>query len=115
MYIKELILSSIILIILDIFYLYNTKNNINYKKLILYYSILIFGINYFIIQKRNTFNEAFMLGIFVFSFVYLMNNDNNALDILWGGLLFGLTTCITYSFTKQEINFENIHPASIIN
>jgi len=113
MYIKELILSSIILIILDIFYLYNTKNNINYK--IVYYLVLIFGINYFIIQKRNTFNEAFMLGIFVFSVVYLMNNDNNVLDVLWGGLLFGLTTCITYSFTKQEINFENIHPASIIN
>jgi len=68
------------------------------------YIILIFGINYFIIQKKRIVSDAALLGFLIYG-VY--NFTNLALfskwsvllsivDTMWGAVLFGLTTGIVY-------------------
>lgn len=118
-WIKEIIISSIVLLILDGAYI--TLNQRAFENqvasvqrvilqvkilgVIICYFFLIFGLNYFIISKKRSLVDAFLLGLIVYA-VY--DSTNYALfkqwkpllaimDAIWGGTLFALTTFITYS------------------
>lgn len=111
-----MLLSAIILITVDFFYLNVIKNyflnqiklvqgsepKINYLGVALCYIFLITGINYFIIKPKKSVSDAFLLGMVIYG-VY--ETTNYALlknwsiltvfiDTLWGGLLFAFTTYI---------------------
>jgi len=68
------------------------------------YVFLIFGINYFIIQKNRSVKDAALLGLVIYA-VYEFTNLSlfknwsyltAFIDTLWGAVLFGLTTGIVY-------------------
>lgn len=69
------------------------------------YAFLIFGLNYFILSKRRSILEAFLLGLVIYG-VYDSTNlaifkkwDTKMalMDGLWGGILFALTAAIVYA------------------
>jgi uncharacterized membrane protein len=118
-WIKEIIISSIALLILDGAYITLNQRafenqiasvqrvilQVNLLGAIICYFFLIFGLNYFIISKKRTLLDAFLFGLIIYA-VY--DSTNYALfkqwkpllaimDAIWGGLLFALTTFITYS------------------
>lgn len=118
-WIKEIIISSIALLILDGAYITLNQRafenqiasvqrvilHVNLLGAIICYFFLIFGLNYFIISKKRTLLDAFLFGLIIYA-VY--DSTNYALfkqwkpllaimDAIWGGLLFALTTFITYS------------------
>ncbi len=111
-----LLISAIVFVVLDYFYLNLTKNyfenqvqlvqgsplKLNYLGAILCYIFLIFGINYFIIKPKRSIQDAFLLGLIIYA---VFETTNLALfskwswftvliDSLWGGTLFALTTYI---------------------
>ena len=113
---KLLIISAIIFIVMDSVYLYVIKNyfanqiikvqgspmKINITATLICYVILIFGINYFIIQPRRSVQDAFLLGLVIYG---VFETTNMALftkwawltvliDTLWGGILFAVNTSI---------------------
>jgi uncharacterized membrane protein len=73
---------------------------------LLCYILLILGINYFIIDQKKSVLDAFLLGILIYgvyettSYAILdkWNMQAVALDTLWGGVLFAITTKATYAF-----------------
>jgi uncharacterized membrane protein len=73
---------------------------------VLCYILLIFGLNYFIIDKKKSAADAFLLGLVIYgvyettNYTILKNWSAHAvvLDTLWGGVLMALTTKITYLF-----------------
>jgi uncharacterized membrane protein len=74
------------------------------------YIILIFGINYFIIQRHRSVKDAALLGFIIYG-VYEFTNmalfkDWSILTVIidttWGTVLFALTTAIIY---KLEMFF----------
>jgi uncharacterized membrane protein len=118
-WIKEIIISSIAMLILDGAYIALNQRafenqvasvqrvilQVNLVGAIICYFFLIFGLNYFIISKKRTLLDAFLFGLIIYA-VY--DSTNYALfkqwkpllaimDAIWGGLLFALTTFITYS------------------
>jgi uncharacterized membrane protein len=118
-WIKEIIISSITLLILDAAYISLNQRAfenqvasvqrviLQVKPLgaIICYFFLIFGLNYFIISKKRPLIDAFLFGLIIYA-VY--DSTNYALfkqwkpllaimDAVWGGSLFALTTFITYS------------------
>jgi uncharacterized membrane protein len=68
------------------------------------YVILIFGINYFIIQKKRSVSDAALLGFVIygtydFTNLALLSNWSvllSIVDTMWGAVLFGLTTAFVY-------------------
>jgi uncharacterized membrane protein len=113
---KLLIISAIVFIVMDSVYLYVIKNyfanqikivqgshmKLNITATLFCYVILIFGINYFIIQPRRSVQDAFLLGLLIYG---VFETTNMALftkwawitvimDTLWGGILFAVTTSI---------------------
>jgi uncharacterized membrane protein len=68
------------------------------------YIILIFGINYFIIQKKRSVSDAALLGfviygVYNFTNLALFSNWSillSIVDTMWGAVLFGLTSGIVY-------------------
>lgn len=122
MEIKKIILSAIILIIVDSVYLHlfsnfygNIVNSIQNKPMkvkiysaIICYLFLVFGLNYFILNKNESLLSAFLLGIVIYG---VFESTNMAifenwgllpflLDTIWGGLLFLITTYISYKLLK---------------
>ena len=118
MKLKQIIVSGVAMLLLDFVYLsafagffnrlitsiQGSKIKFNAVGAILCYILLIGGLNYFIISKRKSIQEAFILGIVIYG-VYETTNlaiiskwspKAVALDTLWGGILFALTTKITY-------------------
>ena len=118
-WIKEIIISSIVMLILDGAYISLNQRSfenqvasvqrviLQVKPLgaIICYFFLIFGLNYFIISKKRSLFDAFLFGLIIYA-VY--DSTNYALfkqwkpllaimDAVWGGSLFALTTFITYS------------------
>jgi uncharacterized membrane protein len=109
-----LLLSAIILVSLDYIYLGFIKDffskqvqsvqgsplKINYLGVILCYIFLIIGLNYFIIKPKRSVQDAFLLGLIIYSVFETTNwalfKDWSILtvliDSLWGGILFALTT-----------------------
>lgn len=114
----QYLLTAIIFVILDGFYLnlvkaYFNKQvksiqgsdiQINIIATGLVYVVLIYGLNYFIIRKNKSVQEAALLGFFtyaVYEFTNLALFKNWSIftviiDTLWGTVLFGLTTAIVY-------------------
>lgn len=72
------------------------------------YVFLIFGLYYFIVKPHRPVGDAVLLGLVIYgvyettSYAILKNWKLNivAMDTLWGGALFGLTTIITYGSMK---------------
>jgi len=73
------------------------------------YFLLITGLWYFILRERRSIIEAFFFGIVIYgvyestSYATLKNWSSKIfiMDTLWGGVLMGLTTYLTYKFTKK--------------
>lgn len=119
-FLREIIISTVTLLVLDGIYLYSNLRTfenqvINVQRVvlkarpvgaILCYLALIFGLNYFIISKNRSPLDAFLLGLVIYA-VYDSTNYTifkqwspmlAVTDSLWGGILFALTTYITYQF-----------------
>ena len=72
------------------------------------YLFLIFGLYYFILKDKRSPIDAFIFGLVVYR-VYEATNyailkkwplHVTFIDTVWGGVLFSLTTIITYSLLK---------------
>ena len=113
-----LLISAILLVVLDSIYLNLIKSFftkqiqiiqgdpviINMFGLFICYIFLITGLNYFIITPNRSVNDAFLLGLVIYG-VYETTNYalfkkwsilTVIIDTLWGGILFALTTYLTY-------------------
>ena len=116
---KLIILSIIIVLIIDSFYVLAAKNlisqtifkiqkkplSVNIFYILLSYLLIIFALNYFILDNKNLslkekYLNSFILGFIIYG-VYevtnagLFNDWSNKLiiiDSLWGGILFLLVT-----------------------
>jgi uncharacterized membrane protein len=120
MNIKQILVSGGVMLALDFIYLslfadffnslvksiQGSKIKFNAVGAIICYLLLIGGLNYFIIAKKKSLWDAFLFGIVIYG-VYESTNYailNNwtakamAIDTLWGGILFTLTTKFTYIF-----------------
>jgi len=113
-----IVISSITMLLLDAIYLmtfrkwYNSQiravqgSDVKLKivPVILVYVAMIFGLNYFILNNRRPIRDAFLFGVVVSSVFNLTNMaifdkwdiKSVMIDMLWGGILFSLTTFITY-------------------
>jgi len=119
-FMREIIISTVTLLVLDGIYLYSNLRTfenqiINVQRVVLKarpvgaiicYLALIFGLNYFIISKNRSPLDAFLLGLVIYA-VYESTNYTIfkqwkpfmvVMDSIWGGILFALTTFITYQF-----------------
>jgi uncharacterized membrane protein len=121
--INILLFSALILLALDFIYLNITKSifekqvfkiqhiimNVKLFPAILCYIFLVIGLNYFILQKQGTILEAFLLGFIIYGVfdstnlaIFQKYNWNVAImDMVWGGILFALTTWIVYTFNNM--------------
>jgi uncharacterized membrane protein len=114
----QYLLSAIVLVILDGIYLNLTKDyfnkqvksiqgsniKLNFIAAGITYIFIIYGLNYFIIQKNRPVKDAALLGLVIYA-VYEFTNLSiftnwsvftTILDTTWGAILFGLTTAIVY-------------------
>ncbi len=77
---------------------------------IICYAVLVFGLNYFILQKdkEGSVTDAILLGLVIYT-VYETTNmailsEWNLISVLvdsiWGGILFGSTTLIVNQLSK---------------
>ena len=121
-YIKSVALLALIFTLTDFGYLFSmTKNfqvmikNIQKSELkmkilptIACYIFLVGSLYYFIIHKKGSYIDAFLLGLFIYG-VYETTNSAiftnwniyiAIVDTLWGGLLFLITTYFYYSVIK---------------
>ena len=112
----QYLLTAIIFVVLDGLYLNLIKDyfnkqikaiqgsdiKVNIIAVGITYVFLIFGINYFIIQKNRSVKDAALLGLVIYA-VYEFTNLSlfknwsyltAFIDTLWGGILFALTTYI---------------------
>lgn len=115
---KIVLTSSLIMLALDSIFLYmisplfksqikavqKSYLELNMTGTIISYLFLIIGLNYFIIKDRKSIIDAFLLGIVIYG-VYegtsmaLLKDwrlETLLLDTTWGGVLFALTTYLTY-------------------
>lgn len=115
---NKIIISSIILILLDSIYLKLSSNFFNKQiymiqksnikldilSVVFCYLFLILGLNYFILNENKSPFDAFILGLVIYM---VFDTTNKAIfkkwkwitvimDGIWGGLLFLITTLITY-------------------
>ena len=117
---EELIISGIILLVLDGIFLYANARmfqlqvaevqrvSLQMKPLgsLICYALLIFGLYYFIIRQHKPVKDAVLLGLLVYgvfettNYALLKNWHMKTMmvDTLWGGILLGLTTFLTYEF-----------------
>jgi uncharacterized membrane protein len=118
----DYLLTAIILVILDGVYLRLIQNyfnkqiksvqgtdiKINYTAAAITYIFLIFGLNYFIIQKHKSVKEAALLGLVIYA-VYEFTNLSLLknwsvltvlIDTTWGAVLFALTAAIVYKIKR---------------
>ena len=115
---EELIISGIILLVLDGIFLYANARmfqlqvaevqrvSLQMKPLgsLICYALLIFGLYYFIIRQHKPVKDAVLLGLLVYgvfettNYALLKNWHMKTMmvDTMWGGILLGLTTFLTY-------------------
>jgi uncharacterized membrane protein len=121
-FLKELFILAVIFTVTDAFYLTSMSGYFNavvrrvqgspiqmdFAATVLCYIFLVGGLYYFIIRERRTWQEAGLLGVVIYG-VYetttkalLKNWDwlTVLLDTTWGGILFALSTALTYQLTK---------------
>ena len=121
--VKDLVIVSVVLLLLDFVFLTANKKMFESQVIqvqrtalqmrplgaVACYIFLIFGLYYFIIRQRCSILEAFLLGVVIYgvyettSYALLKNWSINTvmLDTVWGGVLFALTTAITYRLSKM--------------
>jgi uncharacterized membrane protein len=114
----QYLLAAVIFVILDGIYLNLIKGyfnkqvkaiqgsdiQINFIATAITYIFLIFGINYFIIQKHKSIQDAAILGLIIYGVYELTNLAlfknwsilTVIIDTTWGATLFALTTSIVY-------------------
>lgn len=118
----NLLISAIIFISIDFFYLnfmkkyfnkqiqdiQGTPIKMNFFAALICYLFLITGLNYFIIEPKRSVSDAFLFGIIIYG---VFETTNWALftkwspltvimDTLWGGILFALTAKIIKMIRK---------------
>ena len=111
-----LLVSAIVFVTLDYFYLNLMRGyfenqvqivqgsplKMNFLGAIICYIFLIFGINYFIIKPNRSIQDAFLLGLVIYAVFETTNITlfskwswiTVIIDSLWGGILFALTAFI---------------------
>ena len=116
--------SSVVLLSLDSVYLHITKNyfkdmvkdiqkvplTARIFPIILCYIFVLFALYYFIIEPKRNVHSAFLLGFCMYGMFETLNYGlfKNwrvlplIFDSLWGGILFALTTYITYRITGKK-------------
>jgi len=114
--IPQILLSAFLIVIIDTIYLNAMKDSfgsmvtsiqrvvmkVKLLPAILCYLLIIFGLNYFILNKRQGILEAFLLGFVIYGIFDMTNMalfkkykwNLAIIDSLWGGVLFALTTAI---------------------
>ena len=118
----KLLVTFVVFLSLDSIYLFLMKNpffkqietvqksplSMNISAAVLCYISLVVGLFYFIIHKKHSILDAFLLGLYVYA-VYETTNlsifknwtwNLAIIDTLWGGILFSLTTAIIYRIYK---------------
>lgn len=118
----SIIFTGIVMLLLDAIYLTTFTNFFNQivqsiqgskiqfrlSGAIACYILLIAGLHYFIIAPKKSIKDAFLLGIVIYgvyettTYTLFKNWSAKAvfLDTLWGGILFALTTAMTYRFVR---------------
>jgi uncharacterized membrane protein len=120
----QLVLPGLILLVLDGIFLFANKDmfqlqvaevqrvvlEVRYLGAIICYALLIFGLYYFIIKDRRPVKDAMILGFLIYgvyeSTTYALLKKwklrTLLIDTLWGGILLGLTTLLTYKLTPKH-------------
>jgi uncharacterized membrane protein len=83
---------------------------VKYLGVLVCYALLIFALYYFIIKDRRSVKDAMILGFIIYgvyeSTTYALLKKwkirTLMIDTLWGGILLGLTTMITYKLTPTH-------------
>ena len=118
----DLLIVALVIILLDSVYLNLTKEyfskqimriqskpiELNMVGILLCYTFLIFGFNYFIVQKQQSVLDAFFLGLVIYAVYEFTNYALLAnwsiltviMDTLWGGVLFATTAFIVFKIKK---------------
>ena len=116
--IKNIAAITVILLALDFMYITATRNMFEIQIAdvqrvalqmrplggVLCYLLLVIGLYYFIVREHRPVFDAFLLGLVIYgvyettSYALLKKWKWNIvlMDTLWGGILFALTTLITY-------------------
>ena len=120
--IKNIILLSVIFVLVDAGFLYLMSNNFQNMvkkiqgsplKMNLYatlacYIVLVSSLYYFVIYKKGSYLDAFLLGFFIYA-VYETTNmaifkdwsiSVGLIDLSWGGFLFLITTYLYKNSVK---------------
>lgn len=119
---KAIVLTAVLLVLFDSIYLtmmtpyfnkqiisvQGSKIQMNLPGAILCYVALIFGLYYFIIKDKRSIMDAFLFGLVIyavyeFTTIALLKNwwwTTVAIDTLWGGILFAITTAMVYKISK---------------
>jgi uncharacterized membrane protein len=114
----QYLIAAIIFVVLDGIYLNLIKSSfnsqikniqgsdikVNFIAAGITYIFLIFGLNYFIIQRNRSVSDAALFGLVIygtydFTNLALFSNWSillSIVDTMWGAALFGLTTGIVY-------------------
>ena len=116
----DIIKVGIIMVLLDSIYLSMIKNhfarqiqfvqgkpmNVSMLPVVITYCILVFGLYYFIIKQGKSVVDAAILGFVIYG-VYEFTNKSiiidwlyftTIIDVIWGTILFGLTTYLYKKF-----------------
>jgi uncharacterized membrane protein len=115
---KLLLISVVILLTLDLLFLYANQTmfqkqvalvqrsplRLRMASAVACYILLIFGLYYFILLPKRPIVDAVFLGLIIYgvyettTYALLTNWSLNTvlIDTLWGGALLGLTTAFTY-------------------
>ena len=118
---QEVIVSALIMLGLDTTYISTIKEEylkqieniqtvkprVNMVGVLLSYIFLIFGINYFILQKNASLLDAFLFGIVIYGVydatAYALFSKWSIklaiIDTLWGGILMMTTAYLTYKLS----------------
>ena len=120
---KHIVISAIVMLLLDGIYLSTFSNFFNdvvnrvqgsrikfkISGAVLCYIFLIGGLYYFIINQQKSVKDAFILGLVIYGVyettTYTLFDKWSPkamlIDTLWGGILFALTTALTYKIVKK--------------
>ena len=120
--IKDIILLAVIFVLVDAGFLYLMSNNFQslIKKIqgsplkmkllptVACYIVLVSSLYYFVIYKKGSYLDAFLLGFFIYA-VYETTNmaifkdwsiSVGLIDLTWGGFLFLITTYLYKNSVK---------------
>ena len=118
MKIKEIIAIAVVMLALDALYLGLNRNffadlfrnvqgselKFNFKAAFFCYTLMVFGLYYFIVKDKKPVLDAFLLGLLVYGVYDLTNLGTltnwtikmTIMDSLWGASLFAITTYVVY-------------------